>query len=82
MAAWNSAVVIFLHMLESTLTALHREETLCDFVRAKFLSVPGKQPFLGSWDAMAFAVTLHLGADVDLPGPLSQFIVHQDLRLE
>ena len=43
--------------LASALAALHREVTWCDVVRAKFLSASGKQPFLRSWDAMAFAVT-------------------------
>ena len=80
MAAWSSVAVKSPDRLASALAALHREDTLCDVEREKFLSAPGKQPFLRSWDAMAFNVTGHLGGNVVLP--LSRLIVHHTLRLE
>lgn len=61
MASLSSPAVKFPERLESTLAAPRREDASHNVSRAKSLSASGKRPFLRSWDAMASAVTGHLG---------------------
>ncbi|KAI9529551.1 hypothetical protein NQZ68_011261 [Dissostichus eleginoides] len=80
MASLSSSAVKSPERLESTLSAPKMEDTSRDVSRAKSLSASGKRPFFRSWDAMASAVTGHLGGVVFLP--VSWLMVCHSLRLE
>ncbi|KAI9523059.1 hypothetical protein NQZ68_031919 [Dissostichus eleginoides] len=80
MASLSSSAVKSPERLESTLSAPKMEDTSRDVSRAKSLSASRKRPFFRSWDAMASAVTGHLGGVVFLP--VNWLMVCHALRLE